>query len=76
LHQVVVITGAGSGLGEATARHLARRGAKLVLAARRADRLKKIVADIETEGGEAITVVTDATNREQVEALVARRGQW
>jgi NADP-dependent 3-hydroxy acid dehydrogenase YdfG len=48
--------------------------AKLVLAARRADRLKKIVADIETEGGEAITVVTDATNREQVDALVARRG--
>jgi len=39
-----------------------------VFAARRADRLKKIVADSETEGGEATTVVTDVTNREQVEA--------
>jgi NADP-dependent 3-hydroxy acid dehydrogenase YdfG len=39
-----------------------------VLGARRAGRLKKIVAAIETEGGEATTVVTDVTNREQVEA--------
>ena len=68
--KVVVITGASSGLGEATARLLAARGAKLVLGARRADRLQQLVAEIETARGEAIAVTTDVTRRADVEALV------
>lgn len=67
--KVVIITGASSGLGEATARRLAKTGAKLMLAARREDRLKELVADIEKDGGTAKYHVTDVTDREQVEAL-------
>jgi NADP-dependent 3-hydroxy acid dehydrogenase YdfG len=68
--KVVVITGASSGLGEATARHLAGRGAKVLLGARRTDRLAAIVADIERSGGEAAAKATDVTKRADVEALV------
>lgn len=67
--KVVLITGASSGLGEATARHLAERGAKLMLTARREDELKKLVASIEDGGGTATYQVTDVTDRSQVEAL-------
>lgn len=69
--KVVIVTGASSGLGEATARHLAARGAKLVLAARRTDRLDALVADIAGQGGEAIAVATDVSKRADVEALAA-----
>ena len=68
-NKVVIITGASSGLGEATARRLAKNGAKLMLAARREDRLKELVADIEKEGGTAQYKVTDVTDRSAVEAL-------
>ncbi|MGC1307235.1 MAG: SDR family oxidoreductase [Phormidesmis sp.] len=68
-NKVVIITGASSGLGEATARRLAKGGAKLMLAARREDRLKALVADIEKAGGTAKYHVTDVTDREQVKAL-------
>lgn len=68
--KTVIITGASGGLGEATARHLARRGARVVLGARRQEQLDAIVADIKAEGGEALAVVTDVTQREQVQALV------
>lgn len=68
-HKVVVITGASSGIGEATAKRLAANGDKLVLAARREEQLKRIVADIVKHGGTAIYQVTDVTNRAQVEAL-------
>ena len=70
--KVVVITGASSGLGEATARHLAAQGAKLVLGARRADRLAALVSEIEAAGGSAIAVATDVTRRDDVEALIAQ----
>lgn len=67
--KVVIITGASSGLGEATARRLAKNGAKLMLAARREDRLKELVTEIGKDGGMAKYQVTDVTDRSQVEAL-------
>ncbi|MEL6164443.1 MAG: SDR family oxidoreductase [Cyanobacteria bacterium J06628_3] len=67
--KVVIITGASSGLGEATARRLAKSGAKLMLAARREERLKQLVADIQKDGGTAKYEVIDVTNKSQVEAL-------
>ena len=67
-NKVVVITGASSGLGEATARHLAWQGAKLVLGARRLERLQAL-ADELSLGDEAV-VQTDVTDREQVKRLV------
>ena len=60
--KVVVITGASSGLGEATARHLAEQGAKVVLGARRADRLQILTDRITRNGGMASAVVTDDIN--------------
>ena len=70
--KVVVITGASSGLGESTARHLARLGATVVLGARRKDRLDAIVKDIEAAGGKALAVAVDVTKRAQAEALVQK----
>lgn len=67
--KVVLITGASSGLGEATARRLAKAGAKLMLAARREENLKNLVADIEKDGGTAAYHVTDVSDRRQVEGL-------
>jgi NADP-dependent 3-hydroxy acid dehydrogenase YdfG len=68
--KVVVITGASSGLGEATARYLAERGAAVVLGARRAERLQALVDEITRTGGAASFVATDVTNPAQVQALV------
>lgn len=68
-NKVVIVTGASSGLGEATAHRLAKNGAKLMLAARREGRLKELVSDIERTGGTAKYQVTDVTDRSQVEAL-------
>lgn len=68
--KVVIITGGSSGLGEATARRLAKSGAKVMLAARREEKLKEIVADIEKSGGSAKYQTTDITNRAEVDALV------
>jgi len=68
--KVIVITGASSGIGEAAARLLAERGAKLVLGARREDRLKGLTARIADAGGEAIHATTDVRQRADVAALV------
>jgi NADP-dependent 3-hydroxy acid dehydrogenase YdfG len=68
--KVVVITGASSGLGESTARHLADLGAIVVLGARRKDRLDAIVKDITAKGGNALAVTVDVTKREQVDTLI------
>ncbi|QEL10643.1 SDR family oxidoreductase [Kushneria phosphatilytica] len=68
--KVIVITGASSGLGEATARHLASHGAIVVLGARRMDRLQKIVDEIQAAGGKALALQTDVTRQADVQALV------
>ncbi|MFJ5679288.1 SDR family oxidoreductase [Streptomyces sp. NPDC093097] len=67
--KVVAITGASSGIGEATATHLAERGAYLVLGARRKDRLDAVVERITAQGGTATGVVTDVTRREDLKRL-------
>jgi len=68
--KVVVITGASSGIGESTARLLARHGAKVVLGARRKDRIDTIVKELTASGGSALGFTTDVTQRGDVEALV------
>ncbi|MFE6270565.1 SDR family oxidoreductase [Streptomyces goshikiensis] len=68
--KVVAITGASSGIGEATALLLAARGARLVLGARRSDRLTDLVGRITEAGGEAVHIRTDVTRREDLHALV------
>lgn len=68
-NKVIIITGASSGLGEATARRLGAGGAKLMLAARREDKLKDLVDAIEKTGGTATYRVTNVADRAQVQAL-------
>ncbi len=68
--KVVIITGASSGIGEAIARRLATSGAKVVLGARRVERLKSLVKTIEAGGGKAIAITTDVTKSEDLENLV------
>lgn len=68
--KVIVITGASSGLGEATARHLAREGAMVVLGARRVERIDALAAELNGAGYQALSVATDVTDSAQVQALV------
>lgn len=70
--KVVIVTGASSGIGAATAREFARRGARVVLAARRADKLEEQAAQITEAGGRVLTVPTDVTDTAQVIQLVER----
>src|SRR2546427_11549844 len=69
IDKVVVVTGASSGIGESTAKLLARHGAKVVLGARRKDRLDAAVKEI-SAAGKAISVAVDVTKRAEVEALI------
>jgi NADP-dependent 3-hydroxy acid dehydrogenase YdfG len=68
--QVVAITGASSGMGAATARLLAARGAHVVLAARREDALARIVAEIQGRAGHAVACAADVTRPGDLHALV------
>ncbi|WP_067547262.1 SDR family oxidoreductase [Nocardia crassostreae] len=70
--QVVVVSGVGPGLGRSICLEAAAAGAKVVLAARTESRLKEVAAEIEAEGGETLSVVTDITDEEAVRNLVAR----
>ena len=69
--KVALITGASSGIGAATAKKLAARGVKVGLAARRVDRMRELVAEIEAAGGEACVIEMDVTDRASVNAGVA-----
>lgn len=68
--QVIVITGASSGIGRVTARHAAERGARVVVAARNGRDLEDLADMIRRDGGDAIAVVTDVSDEQQVENLV------
>ncbi|WP_248923973.1 SDR family oxidoreductase [Paenibacillus hamazuiensis] len=67
--KVVIVTGASSGIGEASAKLLAQNGAKVVLAARREERLAALQSAIEGQGGTAVYKVTDVASLEDVEQL-------
>jgi NADP-dependent 3-hydroxy acid dehydrogenase YdfG len=68
--KVVVITGASSGNGEATARYLSSRGATVVLGARRVDRIKALADELSRKGGKTLAIQTDVTEVNQVKRLV------
>lgn len=70
--RVAVITGASSGIGEASAEHLASLGAKVVVLARRAERLQDLVARIEKNGGSALAITADVTDTAAVQAAADR----
>src|SRR5260370_38386545 len=70
--KVVVITGARSGIGESTAKLLAQQGARVVLGARRSNRIDAVVKEISAAGGKAIGFAIDVTKRAEVEALIKR----
>ncbi|MGA9774616.1 MAG: SDR family oxidoreductase [Candidatus Dormiibacterota bacterium] len=70
--EVAIVTGASSGIGAATARELARRGATVVLAARREQQLEAEAEAIRLEGGEAVVVPADLASADQLSGLVGR----
>src|SRR5512132_2736950 len=70
--KVVIVTGASSGIGEATAREFAQAGAITVLAARRAERLERLQDEIEEMGGRALAIPTDLTDLAQIKHLVQK----
>src|SRR5438552_10879639 len=68
--KVVVITGSSSGMGAAAAKQLAELGATVVPGARRGERIEKLASEINYNGGKALAVATDVTQRDQVKKLV------
>lgn len=68
--KVVVVTGASSGIGEAMAREYAKMGARVVMAARREDELRRIAQDIEAQGGKVAYAVCDVTKEEECKHLM------
>jgi len=73
--KTVVVTGASSGIGRATALEMARRGANLVLAARRAEELEMTAAECRRLGVESVAIPTDVGDREQCRQLIERAGK-
>jgi NADP-dependent 3-hydroxy acid dehydrogenase YdfG len=74
---VALVTGASSGIGEATARALAAQGAAVALAARREERLEQLAQDITRSGGHALAIEADVTDKAQAQAAVARTvAEW
>jgi short-subunit dehydrogenase len=73
--KTVVVTGASSGIGRATAIEMARRGADVVLAARRADRLEEVAAECRAQGVRATTIPTDVTKEEECRRLIESAGE-
>lgn len=71
-NKVVIITGASSGIGEATAVKLAKQGSKVVLTARREDKLESLKDRITSDGGQALVVTSDVTKKEDFENLVSK----
>jgi NADP-dependent 3-hydroxy acid dehydrogenase YdfG len=67
---VVIVTGASSGIGEATARLFGAEGYRVVLAARRLDRLQELQKEIESAGGEALPIETDVSDAKSIQALM------
>lgn len=70
MNKVIIITGASSGIGEATAKKLAGQGAKVVLTARREERLNELKSEIAEAGGEALVITGDVTEKKDFENLV------
>ena len=70
--KIVIVTGAGSGIGKETAKHFAREGAQVILVGRNMERLELAVGEIENEGGRAAPVQADVSIKEQVEAMVSQ----
>jgi NADP-dependent 3-hydroxy acid dehydrogenase YdfG len=71
-NKVAIITGASAGIGEATAIALAAEGAKVVIAARRSDRLEALAKRIESSGGQVLPIVTDITDETQANNLIQK----
>ncbi len=75
--KVIIVTGASSGIGAATARRLAQDGMRLTLAARRLDRLEQVAADVQSLGGEALVVQTDVRQHADIVRMVeATLDRW
>jgi len=70
--QVVIVTGASAGIGEALALQLANQGAKVVIAARRAERLEEVAAECRSLGGEVLAVPTNVSDEAQCKALIEK----
>jgi NADP-dependent 3-hydroxy acid dehydrogenase YdfG len=70
--KIAIVTGASSGIGEATATKLAEQGAKVVLVARRKERLEKLAKKIKTGGGEALVVEADITDQKTCQKVVGQ----